>query len=76
MQHHLQKDLKLSIMHAVKKPLITKEMKVKRLLFTKKYSGCMEIQRKKSMCSDEVMFCCLVGAMGKVRRLKQSEHYE
>ena len=76
MQHCFQKDLKLLIMHAVKKPLITKEVKVKRLLFAKKYSGCTEKQRQKSMCIDEIMSCSLVWAMGKIRRLKRSDHYE
>lgn len=75
-QHRLQKDLKLPTRRAAKKPLLTENMKKKRLQFCKKYQHWTSEEWKKVMFSDESTFRLIRGTSKIVRRPRDASRYD
>ena len=75
-QHRLQKDLKLPTRRATKKPLLTENMKKKRLQFCKKYQHWTSEEWKKVMFSDESTFRLIRGTSKIVRRPSDASRHD
>ena len=75
-QHRLQKDLKLPLRQAAKKPLLTDTMRKKGLQFCKKYRFWTSLDWKKVMFSDESTFRLVRGTSKLVRRPRGASRYD
>ncbi len=75
-QRRLQKDLKMPSRVAAMKPLLTTQMKKKRMAFCRKYKGWTAAQWEKVMFSDESTFRVIRSVRTLVRRPSGSNRFD